>query len=288
MPRLTTVRTGVVVVLACVLLASVGTAQVTADCAGDGDGALFVADGGLTVEHAAGTSVSEGETYRNASALRFGNVTVVARGPASLRLDAVGGTVCAVDVNASETPIRIATDGQPAITVSGRASAFAVGQVSTDDPSDADVAYEAADPIGVTLGPPDGSTDRLVAVDVATSETVAMSTDDPATLSLPAGRHRIAFVAATTTVEPSSTGSPRGDSTATGGTATATGPATTATGDDATRTAESGSRATPTQRATTTARGTTTTGSGPGFGGLAALTGFAGAVLLGIRRRKPR
>ncbi|WP_226023382.1 PGF-CTERM sorting domain-containing protein [Halomicrobium salinisoli] len=286
--RVTVGLVGLVAVMACALLASGGAAaQVAPDCPGSGDGALFAADGGLTVEYAAGTSVGEGETYRNASALRFGPVTVVADGTASLRLDAVGETVCAADVNATETPIGLATDGRPAVRVAGRASTFAV---TTADPSDVDLAYEAAEPITVAVGRPDGATDRLTAVDAATDETVATATGDPARLVLPAGRHRIALVATTGTAEPSATAAARGDSNATSRTATGTRTtdttrtATAPSGDDAAGPHDPGP-GTAATRATASTGETATTERGPGFGVPAALAGFAAAALLGRYRR---
>lgn len=188
-------------VLAAVLLATlallvagptgVAAASVSANCAGTGGGAAFVADSNFTVYYNDSQPMPASGVFLNDSALEFRNVTLVANGTASLRLEnATGTATCYADVNATGAPITVApADGGATVVVDGEVDALSVGAAAVED-GNATLAYVAPAAWTVTVATGESSGTTLEATDADTGSTLddgAVDGDGRLTLALPAG-----------------------------------------------------------------------------------------------------
>lgn len=282
--RRLTVLAAVLIATLAVLVAGptgVAAASVSANCAGTGGGAAFVADSNFTVYYNDSQPMPASGVFLNDSALEFRNVTLVANGTASLRLEnGTGAATCYADVNATGAPITVApADGGATIVVDGEVDALSVGPAAVDT-GNATLAYVAPAAWTVTVATGESSGTTLEASDADTGSTLddgAVDGDGRLTLALPAGSRAVVLGAPPSSddgSDPSGTPSSGGGGITSIVTLTPAATATPTATETATATRTQTATATPTATATEAPTATDESGDEPpeeGAGGLGPL-----------------
>jgi hypothetical protein len=185
----------VAALLAVAAVGAVGAASPLSLSCVDGDtGAVYTAGAGLQVSDDTASDALTANPFVDETTLAFGNATVRANGSARTVLEtATADSLCVGETDATATPVTLVPDDFASVTLEGNVSALSYGPVSYDAGA-ADLRYDAAESVTLTLtgGPSAGTTVR--AVDADSGATLANATADDSgrvTLSLPAGAHGV-------------------------------------------------------------------------------------------------
>lgn len=186
---------GVVLALAALATVSMPVAAVPhVACGGTGDGTMFVADSGFTVEYAGEQPIPDDGPYQDSTTIRLQNVSLSADGAAFLRLEnGTGPETCLTGINASETPVRIDPDEKQAVVVDGELDTLSLADADYGDGT-IDFAYVGSGPWTLTYestGLPENT--EIVAVDQTGSElaTGIVNASGSLSLLLPGGTQTV-------------------------------------------------------------------------------------------------
>ena len=174
-------------------IGGVAAAEPSVTCAGNGGGALFVAESNFTVADNGSAVMYNQSTFPDNQTIRIRNVTLSSNASTFLRLEnATGNETCVANVSAVNDSIRIAPDGETNVSVAGNVSALSLTDADYGSGS-TDLAYNASESWTITLfatGLGSG-TDVNAVAGGSTIASSATDANDSLTLTLPSGNRSV-------------------------------------------------------------------------------------------------